>query len=100
MPCESYHQSTSRPKARWAQVLVKVARKINPSVEVGPMSTPSVLVPVIAMAQASLPLPKHSHPPTCLPTRPRTHPSPFPAPSLHGNGIVTYLTQSFLRQDA
>lgn len=33
------------------QVLVKVARAINPSVEIGPMSAPSVLVPVVAMAQ-------------------------------------------------
>lgn len=35
------------------QVLVKVARAINPSVEIGPMSAPSVLVPVVAMAQVT-----------------------------------------------
>jgi len=33
------------------QVLVKVARAINRSVEIGDMSAPSVLVPVVAMAQ-------------------------------------------------
>ena len=36
---------------QWAQVLMKVARAINPSVEIGAMSAPSVLVPVVAMAQ-------------------------------------------------
>ena len=35
------------------QVLVKVARAINQSVEIGDMSAPSVLVPVAAMSQAS-----------------------------------------------
>jgi hypothetical protein len=33
------------------QVLVKVARAVNRSVEIGPMSAPSVLVPVVAMSQ-------------------------------------------------
>jgi hypothetical protein len=50
---QEFSRATNMP-ARWLvdQVLVKVARAINPSVEIGAMSAPSVLVPVVAMAQA------------------------------------------------
>ena len=49
-------QEFSRVKdlpAKWLveTVLVKAARAISPSVEIGPLSTPSLLVPVVALAQ-------------------------------------------------
>ena len=39
--------------AKWLveTVLLKMARAISPSVEIGPLSAPSLLVPVVALAQ-------------------------------------------------
>lgn len=49
---QEFSRATNLP-AKWLvdQVLIKLAKKINPSVEIGPMSAPSVLVPLIAMSQ-------------------------------------------------
>ena len=49
-------QEFSRVKdlpAKWLveTVLLKMARAISPSVEIGPLSSPSLLVPVVALAQ-------------------------------------------------
>ena len=50
-------QEFSRVKdlpAKWLveTVLIKMAKAISPSVEIGPLTAPSVLVPVVAMAQS------------------------------------------------